>query len=243
MRNIFKGMIGLLFVILVFPTESFGATHRGRITHAKCSAQLHAKCALHRVERRTVSARSIWSGPLDGTAVERRQKLALENRIADRYGLPRFQNLTDIRGSHRDLIPVPDHADGFYVDTHVVADRRYVQPWTYQYLALLSSAFMSETASSPTYPKLKLTSLVRDQEYQVRLRSVAKCQDPESCSTHLTGATFDVSFRNMSKEQFRWLYGRLAEDVRLGKVNAIHEPLSGCFHVFVIPPTTVLALE
>lgn len=243
MVNLFRSAACLMFVVLLIPIDSLAAGHKSRIAQAKCSAQHHTKCTLKRAERRVTSVRSIWSGPLDGTAAERRQKLAMENRIADRHGLPRFQNLSDIRGSHRDLIPVPDNAEGFYVDQHVVADRRYVQPWTYHYLTTLSAAFMSETASAMTYPKLKLTSLVRDQEYQVRLRSVAKCQDPESCSTHLTGATFDVSFRNMSKEQFRWLYSRLSEDVRLGKVNAIHEPLSGCFHVFVIPPKTVLALE
>jgi hypothetical protein len=243
MNHLLRGVLAALFCSLLVPTSSFGASHRTRITQAKCTAQHHTRCALKQVHRRPALTRALWVGPLGGSGPERREKLATENRIADRFGLPRFQNLAAIRVAHRDLVSVPDVSEGYYVDEHVLSDRRYVQPWTYHYLSSLAAAFIGETTATSSYPKLKLTSLVRDQDYQVRLKSVAKCKDPESCSTHLTGATFDVSFRNMSKEQFRWLYDRLAQDVRLGKVNAIHEPLSGCFHVFVVPPKTVLALE
>ena len=237
------GVLATMLVSFLYPATTLASSHRMHVTHAKCFTQQHVRCVRHKPTRHSIVARALWMGPLGGTAIERREKLATENRIADRFGLPRFQSLTEICTAHQKLVAVPDVAEGFYVDEHVVADRRYLQPWTYRYLSALASAFTSETTSVVAYPKLKLTSLVRDQDYQVRLKSVAKCKDPESCSTHLTGATFDVSFRNMSKEQFRWLYDRLAQDVRLGKVNAIHEPLSGCFHVFVVPPPPVVALQ
>ena len=106
---------------------------------------------------------------------------------------------------------------------------------------MLAAEWKGGTASTRDYPKLKITSMVRDLSYQLHaVRSVAKCKEPETCSTHLTGAAFDISFRNMSKEQYTWMYGRLTHDRDLGVINAIHEPASGCFHIFVLPPEEAL---
>lgn len=175
-------------------------------------------------------------GALDGSVAERRTKLAYENSVADELKLPRFQTLEEIRAAASSLVRVPDDFTTFFVDEDVDRDRRYLQPWSYAYLVLLANDFANEAGASSDYPKIKITSLVRDLAYQLHsVRSIAKCKEPETCSTHLTGATFDISFRGMSKAQFDWLYKRLTRDRDLGLVNAIHEPQSGCFHIFVVP--------
>lgn len=176
-------------------------------------------------------------GPLDGSYFERKRSLAHENMVADELSLPRFQKIEDIIAAHPILHSVPNETSSFYVDDHVDQNRRYLQNWTYEYLAALADEFKRETTMTADYPKLKITSMVRDLDYQLhRVKSAAKCREPETCSTHLTGATFDISFKNMSREQYKWMYERLTRDRDLGIVNAIHEPWSGCFHVFVLPP-------
>ncbi len=176
-------------------------------------------------------------GPLDGSFFDRKKSLAHENLVADELKLPRFQKLDDIVLAHPVLNIVPLETETFFVDEHVDPNRRYLQKWTYAYLVNLASDLKKEVPSSLDYPKLKVTSLVRDLDYQLhRVKSAAKCKEPETCSTHLTGATFDISFKNMSREQYKWMYERLSRDRDQGAINAIHEPWSGCFHIFVLPP-------
>ena len=213
-------------------------------TGGHCSA-LHSahKSAPHNEFNPRHLRKAIIGGTLDGSFSYRRKSLAYENTVADYLKLPRFQNLKEIIEAQSGLSQVPSDTENFYVDSHVDPNRRYLQRWTYQYLVNLAADWKKEEIPTKDYPKLKITSLVRDLEYQLhRVRSAAKCKKPETCSTHLTGATFDISIRNMSKAQHRWMYQRLKGDRNLGMINAIHEPRNGCFHVFVIPPEQVAVL-
>lgn len=210
-------------------------------TRALCK-KVHGKCAVKntnkaakKVMKRKLEGK-LGSGSLDGNLFVRRTKLAFENRLAYELGLPRFQTLEEIKSAQSNLVRVPSETSNFYIDDNVDRDRRYLQPWSKEYLEQLAAGFMSEVGGTPDYPKLKVTSMVRDMAYQRGLRSAAQCREPESCSTHLTGASFDISFKGMSQAQKTWMYRKLTHDRDEGAVHAIHEPWSGCFHIFVIKP-------
>ena len=236
----------LPFLYLFFASPQVSA-EINKSPHARtgihCESRGH--CSRVHAEPKPRRFRGAFSGgPLDGSFFERKKSLAHENLVADELKLPRFQRLDDIVLSHPVLSQVPLETETFFVDDHVDPSRRYLQKWAYAYLVNIALDFKKEVVSSKDYPKLKVTSLVRDLDYQLhRVKSVAKCKTPETCSTHLTGATFDISFKNMSREQYKWMYDRLSRDRDLGAVNAIHEPWSGCFHIFVLPPedTTTVA--
>lgn len=203
--------------------------------HGKCVTKKPAKKAVAKPAKKVVKRK--FEGKLGwGTLAGSRAKLAFENRLAYELGLPRFQTLDEIQSAQSKLVRVPDETRTFYIDDHVNRDRRYLQSWSKDYLGQLAADFMSEAGGTADYPKIKVTSMVRDMQYQRGLRSVAQCRSPESCSTHLTGASFDISFNGMSVMQKAWMYRRLIRDRDLGLVVAIHEPFSGCFHIFVIKP-------
>ncbi len=224
----------LAFVLLL----SWGVQAKTETTRDTCK-KVHGKCVTKKTQKNVVKRKlqgKLGTGALDGNIFERRKKLEFENRLAYDLGLPRFQTLEEIQSSHSNLVKVPDETSTFYIDDHVNQDRRYLQRWSKEYLEQLAADFMSEVGGTTNYPKLKVTSMVRDMHYQRGLRSAAQCRSPESCSTHLTGASFDISFNGMSVEQKRWMYRRLTQDRDDGEVHAIHEPWSGCFHIFVIKP-------
>lgn len=206
-----------------------------RVACKKVNGKCPAKKVLKKVQKKVVKRK--FEGKLGwGTLAGSRAKLAFENRLAYDLGLPRFQNLAEIQSAQSKLVRVPDETGTYYIDDHVNRDRRYLQSWSKEYLGRLAADFMKEAGGTPDYPKIKVTSMVRDMQYQRGLRSVAQCLSPESCSTHLTGASFDISFNGMSVMQKAWMYRRLIRDRDLGIVVAIHEPFSGCFHIFVVKP-------
>jgi hypothetical protein len=239
--SIIAQLIGLIFALLLsLSTSAVGK--ESVVTRVVCK-KVHGKCITKKASKKTqikvVKRRyqgRLGTGPLDGNIFERRRKLAFENKLAYEQRLPRFQALDEIRSAQSKLVRVPDDTPTFYIDDHVNHDRRYLQQWSYDYLVELAADFMREVGGTTKYPKIKVTSMVRDMGYQRKLPSAAQCWAPESCSTHLTGASFDISFKGMSREQKSWMYRRLSADRNLGVVNAIHEPWSGCFHIFVIKP-------
>jgi len=55
-------------------------------------------------------------------------------------------------------------------------------------------------------------------------------------SSHLTGATFDLSRRLMSAEQNEWMRAALLAYTVQGRVIYLEETVQPCYHVFVMPP-------
>lgn len=227
------------FLLVLLLSFGVGARETKHESERVVCKKVHGKCAAKKVQQKApkkVAKRKfeghLGSGSLGGSMA----KLAFENRLAYELGLPRFQTLAEIRSAQSNLVRVPDETAGYYIDDHVDSDRRYLQSWSKEYLGQLGADFVREAGGTPDYPKLKVSSMVRDMQYQRHLRSAAQCLSPESCSTHLTGATFDISFNGMSKDQKAWMYRRLVRDRDLGIVHAIHEPISGCFHIFVVKP-------
>jgi len=174
--------------------------------------------------------------------------LALENRLTDCYGFPRNklkkgEPLDEfIKGAG--LLPVPLDNETFFVDTEENNLR-------FPYLRLEARQFLQHLAVEYYMrfgKRLKVTSLLRPCWYQNELYStfvkrgwwrrrltIAHCNahDPDRRSTHLTGATFDVSRKGMSAKEIFWMEKFLSAYQRAGFIHHFNEGLSGNFHTAV----------
>lgn len=172
-------------------------------------------------------------------------KAALEeqNRAADKGKLPRLEDIADLKRYVENgyLVSVPNKGKGFYLDKKSFkdrgyGDRRYLSPAAKEYLESRAAAY-----SKSGHPRLKVTSLVRTQDYQIYLLikrrnpNAAAGEVPEHRSPHLTGHAFDVSTKGLSRRQISWLAERLAEDIERKIILATYEPNGKDFHIVVIP--------
>ena len=230
----------LFFVYLFLASPQVQAKSNESVcAHSRGHRESRGQCSWvqRQVKRHRFHSR-FSGGPLDGSYSDRKKSLAHENLVADELKLPRFKTLEEItKAANEGLLDrIPDETVTFFVDQNVDTERHYLQVGAYLYLQHVTRDFMNDVGGTEKYPKPKVTSMVRDLDYQLHsVKSAAKCNEPETCSTHLTGATFDISFKNMSHAQYKWMYDRLLRDRDLGAINAIHEPWSGCFHIFVLP--------
>ena len=209
-----------VFSVIVFMFVSATAA----AAHPKPPAKQPAKSQPHKVPEPPR-----FSGSKD--------RLARQNAIADLYGLSRAEKDEDVPDfvAKNGLVPVPDRGHGYSV---TAGERfRYLLPEALAYLDELSSAYRAKFGEP-----LKVTSLLRTREYQLLLVhwriSDADCRTDSRCSTHLTGAAFDISKidiyrRAGAKEKLRWLRFKLAADWQAGKIDPIDEITN--IHIMVIP--------
>lgn len=164
-----------------------------------------------------------------------RGRLEEHNRIADEYGLKRIQPGESVTDFVREqgLVYVTDSPT---IEFTAVEDYRYLTPTAYSYLKKLTSKFYKEFGEP-----LKVTSMLRTREYQFllirRKISDADCRTEVRCSTHLTGATFDISKRvlkkTMSRKEQAWMKSYLFRYWQQEKIDPIEE--DAAFHIMVLP--------
>lgn len=162
------------------------------------------------------------------------ESLARENAIADRFNLPRVKNDASLRKLVREkhLVPVPTASKTFFYRGYLKF--RFTLPATRKFL---------EDFSERHYlffrRPLKVTELVRTENYQRQLvragLTVADGKLSERRSTHLTGATLDISKQNLTEEQIDWIRQELIRLREAGVVEAIEEKNNNTFHIFVVP--------
>ena len=168
-----------------------------------------------------------------------KERLARQNAIADESGLSRAEKDDGVPDfvAKNGLVPVPKSGSGYAI---TAAERfRYLLPEALAYVEELSAAYHTKFGEP-----LKITSLLRTREYQlllVRWRiSDADCRTDSRCSTHLTGAAFDISKvdiyrKTKAAEKLRWLRGKLFTDWQAGRIDPIDEITN--IHIMVIPPS------
>ncbi len=175
-----------------------------------------------------------------------RISLARQNTIATSCDLSRIPDSFALRRMIRRgyLIRVPDSGIGYRLDRSIGGNLpnddlfRYARPWVKRFLASEGRRF----AGAFPGMQFKVTSLVRTEQYQnflIRNRhnpNAVRGQTPSTLSPHLTGSTLDISKKNLTLEQVRWLRTRLIELKRLNRIIAVEERRTNSFHVFVIPP-------
>lgn len=157
---------------------------------------------------------------------------AVQNARADSENLSRMTDLRMLRSFERigRLVAVPSKTGNYYVNA-IPAAYRYCRPWTKLFLARISKQFHDQFGD-----RLRVTSLVRTAGRQRALErtngNAAEASGPER-SSHLTGATIDISKRFMSPAEQQWMRDTLYSLREAGYVYAIEEFWQPTFHVMV----------
>lgn len=177
------------------------------------------------------SARKIPDGkyPLRGcrASLQEQNDVAREDelsRIQDNAMLTRF-----VRKGY--LVEIPAQGKGYVIDGRIPHNYRYTRPWTLTFLGRLGSQYYTRFDS-----RFKVTSAVRTVERQRILdrRNVnASSADGELVSSHLYGATIDISKKGMTGEQLRWMRETLIRLDEKDVIDAVEERATNCFHVCV----------
>ena len=145
------------------------------------------------------------------------------SRLEDQEMLQRFARLHLV-------VPVPAGARGYYV--HGVPTRlHYLRPWSKLFLDRLSNQFRARFGK-----RLRITSLIRTADYQKSLGKRNYNAAPASGkkrSTHLTGASLDISKKGMPRAQRQWLRRVLTSLKRKGYLFAVEEFQQPNFHIMV----------
>lgn len=157
---------------------------------------------------------------------------AVQNARADDDNLSRMRDARMLRRFVRKgyLVSVPPSTHSYYVHS-VPPAYRYCRPWTKLFLQRLSRQYRARF-----HQRLRVTSLVRTVARQRRLaRRNGNAADAigSERSSHLTGATLDISKRDMSPEAQRWMRDVLYSLRRAGYLYAVEEFEQPTFHVMV----------
>jgi hypothetical protein len=159
---------------------------------------------------------------------------AIQNARANRYHLTRLRDLAMVRDFCADglLVSVPERTPYYYVDG-VPANYRYLRPWSRLFLDHISREFYLRFGQP-----LRVTSMLRTVQVQRRLAYTnpnAADATGADRSSHLTGATLDISKKFMGYRGELWMRSMLLQLKREGYLYAIEEFQEPCFHVMVFP--------
>jgi hypothetical protein len=168
----------------------------------------------------------------------------IQNERADHEDLSRMRDSAMVRSFVQNgrLVNIPSNDRNYYVYA-VPAKYRYARPWTKLFLARLSRQYHARFGQ-----RLRVTSLVRTEGHQRRLAQ----SNPNAASSqgllrssHLTGATVDISKRFMSQAEVRWVRSVLYSLHSEGYIYAFEEFGQPVFHIMVYRsyPEYVLSLR
>jgi len=158
--------------------------------------------------------------------------LSLENQRADADDLSRLSSTTMLNRFIRAglLVAVPASTAHYYLN-NIPAAYRYLRPWSKLFLTRLSRQFHARFGK-----KLRVTSVVRTVGLQnsiaKRNGNAAAAYGPQR-STHLTGATLDISKKGMTGREVAWMREVLHSLKTKEYLHAIEEFQQSAFHVMV----------
>jgi len=173
----------------------------------------------------------------DATLVGSKAARAAENRAADDAGLVRLRDTSQLKGLIARKLLVRIVSGQAYVldDTLGECDPSnrdlyaHVRPWTKKFLDTVLGVGYRKFGEAYT-----LTSMVRTKTYVRCL--MRRNANAVADSTHLTGATVDISTLHLSRANVAWLRETLLMLERQGLVRATEERRAqACFHVLVLP--------
>lgn len=167
-----------------------------------------------------------------------------QNRRADKDDLSRMRDRAMVRRFARAglLVKVPIRTRHYYL-RNIPSSYRYLRPWSKLFLDRLSRQYYARFKK-----KLRVTSLVRTVAYQQSLRR----RNPNAAaaygirrSSHLTGATLDISKKGMTSKELAWMRRVLSSLKKLGYLYAVEEFAQPSFHIMVYKnyPQYVKALQ
>lgn len=158
--------------------------------------------------------------------------LTAENRAADEDKLTRISDSAMLeRFKERGILVFISSTTALRVDTRLNSCYAWARPWARLFLQRLSDQFQRQF-----HQALQVNSAVRTAKYQAELRkrngNAAKSTG-STASTHLTGATVDITKKGLSAVEIQWLRSILRELEERGVLFATEEFLQAVFHVFV----------
>ena len=170
----------------------------------------------------------VWPAALYATS----RSPIIQNRRANRAGRSRMRYARMVKrfARNRLLVRVPSKTRHYYLRS-VSSNYRYLRPWAKTFLDRLSRQYYARFKKP-----LRVTSLVRTKSYQKSLRrrnsNAAPANGPRS-SSHLTGATLDISKARMSAKERAWMRRVLSDLRNRGYLYAIEENRQPTFHIMV----------
>ena len=174
---------------------------------------------------------SMWAAGRDALIASGSSPI-IQNTRADADHLSRMLNSSMVRRfvQHGYLVAVPPNTRSWYLHAIPIANR-YCRPWTKVFLERLGRQFHAKFGH-----RLRVTSLVRTVASQIALShrngNAANAFGPLR-SSHLTGATVDISKHSMSAVEQRWMRNVLYSLRRRGYLYAIEEFQQPTFHIMV----------
>jgi hypothetical protein len=221
------GILAALVASLVFTTD--GLAHPVRCQKARAGSTIPvARATVPMIIGLQKGNVAFMATPLRARAGSLRR----ENAAATRDGLSRLASgrmLTRFR-RFRLLVSVPASTRTYYV-SGVPGSLRVARPWTKRFIEHLAAA-KRRSFGTP----LRITSLTRTRAYQKALGATNGNAAPAHGrlqSTHLTGASVDISKRLLSTPEIDWLRAVLRRLTADGLVHAIEEFREPHFHVLV----------
>lgn len=128
------------------------------------------------------------------------------------------------------LVPVPSRTR-YYYTRYIPGQYHYLRPWSKLFLDRLSRQYHARF-----HKRLRVTSMVRTAALQQRLtrrnENAADAHGPRR-SSHLTGATLDVSKFGMSRQEIDWMRRHLHDLKQRGYLYAVEEFSQPTFHIMV----------
>lgn len=154
--------------------------------------------------------------------------MLLQTAEIERLQLPRIvddRQLHDLE-AQEELVRIPEN-EQIRLDPQLTEDRRYARPWARNFIYSLGRDFYSVFRSP-----VRVTSAIRTEEQQRSLQRYNRFAAAPSRSSHTTGITFDVSKRQLTPRQYRWMVGYLKKQMSEGWAEVSEEPQ--CFHIAVM---------
>ena len=156
----------------------------------------------------------------------------IQNKRADRDDLSRMKNVSMVRRFIRAglLVRVPSRTRHYYT-RYIPAKYSYLRPWSKLFLDRLSSQYYARFKK-----KLRVTSTVRtialQNSIRKRNRNAASPYGPKR-SSHLTGATLDISKAGMTSREIAWMRNVLHSVKKKGYLYAVEEFQQPTFHIMI----------
>ncbi len=156
----------------------------------------------------------------------------VQNKRADSDDLSRMRDVAMINRFVRAglLVTVPSRTKHYYT-RYIPAKYRYIRPWSKLFLDRLSAQYYARFKK-----KLRITSTVRSIALQnsirKRNRNAASPYGPKR-SSHLTGATLDISKAGMKSKEIAWMRSVLHSIKAKGYLYAVEEFQQPTFHIMV----------
>ncbi len=177
------------------------------------------------------SSVSMWAGSRDLLVADVSSPI-IQNARADADNLSRMRDVAMVQRFAQNglLVRVPSSTRFYYLHA-IPSAYRYCRPWTKLFLDRLGREYYAKFGR-----RLRVSSLVRTVTRQLMLaRRNGNAADAFGAlrSSHLTGATLDISKHSMSAAGRTWMRNVLYSLRKRGYLYAIEEFEEPTFHVMV----------